>query len=101
MSELANHALHRMAAQPRDAGWQLTHRNLLFSRAWSMPERVGLIKVRSAGIGPGKVCYRLRLPADREPATRATFDIDVIQTSALIRTRRSGRLTAGREAFLP
>jgi hypothetical protein len=25
----------------------------------------------------------------------------VIQTSALIRTRRSGRLTAGREAFLP
>jgi len=27
--------------------------------------------------------------------------IDVIQTSALIRTRRSGRLTAGRKAFLP
>jgi len=36
-----------------------------------MPEGVGLFKVKSAGIGPGNVCGRLRLPAGREPKAAA------------------------------
>ena len=54
-------------AHDRHLGPGVTNRNLLFSRAGRMPERVGLIKVKSAGIGPGRVCCRLRLPAGREP----------------------------------
>jgi len=50
---------------------EVANRNLLFSRAWSMPERVGLIKVKSAGIEPGRVCCGLRLPAGREPKAAA------------------------------